>query len=275
MLRAFCDLANRQVHYRHGGSGGIPLLLLHPSPGSARQFEALGNALSATRHVIAPDRPGNGDSPALPLPAPEIADYAAADLAFLDALGISEFDVYGMHTGAWVAAELAIRAPARVRRVILDGFGMFSPDEVARYLALYAPPVSPDPDGSYLQWAFGFIRAQSLYFPWFDTRPENARLVELPSAAALHDSVLELLKSIRTYHLGYHAAFRYDAAARLPLVGQPTLAISADDDPLYGHLEAALRLLPNAVTQPVGSLRAPRRAADLARVIDTFLAPAD
>jgi hypothetical protein len=58
-------------------------------------------------------------------------------------------------------------------------------------------------------------------------------------------------------------------------VRQPTLAVTADDDPLFGYLPAAVRLLPNAVTWPVGSLRAPGRAAVLGGVIGAFLAAAD
>jgi len=271
MLRAFANLPTRQVHYRHGGAGQVPLLMLHASPGSAKQLERLAEALERHRRVVASDRPGNGDTPPLPIAAPTIGDYAIAELEFLDAIGVETFDVFGMHTGAWVAVELAIRAPSRVRRVILDGFGLFSPDEAAAYLEHYAPAIQPDRAGLHLHWAFQFCRDQALFFPWFNPTTANARGLGLPSAQSLHDTTLEVLKSINTYHLAYRASFRYDAARRLPLVRQDVLAISAADDPLYCHLEEALRLLPRAATGLAGSLRAPDAATTLASLIANFL----
>jgi pimeloyl-ACP methyl ester carboxylesterase len=271
MLRAFANLADRQVHYRHAGAGGVPLLMLHASPGSSKQMERLGDALAATRHVLATDRPGNGDSPALPLAQPEIADYARAELMFLDALGLGTIDVLGSHTGACVAVEMAILAPGRVRRVVLDGIGLFSDDDVAAYLANYAPPMQPDLAGSYLTWAFQFCRDQILFFPWFDKRTETARGLGLPPAQALHNVVVEVLKSLQTYHLGYQASFRYPAQARLPLLRQHVLAVAAPDDPLHRHLAEAVRLIPQASTQTVPSMRAADGLAVLVAAVNGFL----
>jgi pimeloyl-ACP methyl ester carboxylesterase len=271
MQRAFANLPGRQVHYREAGHGDVPLLMLHGSPGSARQLERLGDALAHTRRVLATDRPGNGDSPALPLVQPEIADYAAAEFAVLDALGVQAVDVYGSHTGANVAVEMALLAPARVRRVILDGVALFPEAVAASYLAQYAPAVQPDLAGTHLQWAFQFCRDQVLFFPWFVPVAENARGLGLPPAQALNDVVLEVLKSLGTYHLGYNASFRYPARARLPLLRQKVLAIAAADDPLLGYLGEAVALIPDAVTRPLGSLRGPGGLAGFVEVVTAFL----
>jgi pimeloyl-ACP methyl ester carboxylesterase len=245
--------------------------MLHGSPGSSKQLERLGDAVARTRWVIAPDRPGNGDSPALPLAEPEIADYAGADLAFLDAIGVGSFDVYGSHTGANVAIELALQAPLRVRRVVLDGIGLFPPALAEHFLAHYAPAKAPDLAGLHLPWAFQFCRDQALFFPWFEPLAQNARGNGLPPAPALHDFVLEVLKSIGTYHLGYNASFRYDPAPRLPLLQQTVLAVSSADDPLLCYLGDALRLIPHPVTSPLGSLRAPGMLEEFAGLIAGFL----
>jgi pimeloyl-ACP methyl ester carboxylesterase len=271
MKRGFADLADRQVHFRHAGEGSIPLVMLHGSPGSSKQLERLADAVARTRWVIAPDRPGNGDSPALPLAEPDIADYASADLAFLDAIGVDAFDVYGSHTGANVAIEVALQAPGRVRRVVLDGIGLFPPALAAHFLAQYAPAVTPDLAGLHLQWAFQFCRDQALFFPWFEPLAQNARGLGLPPAQGLHDFVLEVLKSIGTYHLGYNASFCYDPAPRLPLLQQPVLAVSSADDPLLCYLGEALALMPHAVTGALGSLRAPGVLDDFAGLIAGFL----
>jgi pimeloyl-ACP methyl ester carboxylesterase len=244
--RAFADLPERQVHYRHAGAGGLPLLMLHASPGSAKQLEPLIGALARSRRVIAPDTPGNGDSTRLTLEQPEIADYAAATLAFLDTMGLATVDVYGSHTGASIAAELAILAPDRVRRVVLDGVGLFSAEERTDYLANYAPAVTPDLSGAHLHWAFLFCRDQYLFWPWFRKGAPNNRGGGLPDPMVLHDWVLETLKAIGTYHLGYRAAFRYRKDLRLPLVTRPILALCAANDPLLENTRQIETLVPAA-----------------------------
>jgi pimeloyl-ACP methyl ester carboxylesterase len=276
MQRAFADLPQshgpaRQVHYRHGGGGGVPLLMLHASPGAGKQLVPLAEALSSGRRVLTPDRPGSGDSPALASHEPTITDYAYDAAAFLDALGVAQTDLYGAHTGACIAVELAIMAPGRVRRVVLDGISLLPPDQTAAYLAQYAPPRLPDLAGTHLPWVFQFCRDQALFFPWFAPTRDNARGLGLPSAEALHDVVVEVLKCLPTYHQGYHAAFRYDGPARLPLVAQPVLATCAEDDPLRTHLEQAASLLPHATMAIAGSLRAPGGTMARANIIAAFL----
>lgn len=44
--------------------------------------------------------------------------------------------------------------------------------------------------------------------------------------------MIELLKAANTYHLGYRAAFGWDAMARLPLLRHTMMVVDAADDPL-------------------------------------------
>jgi len=99
-----------------GGSGGVPLVMLHPTPSSSAEFIPLARELLGERRVIAFDTPGFGlsDPPPAPLSMAEYAD------SFADALN-AQVDVLGYHTGAYLAAELAIARPDLVRRVILSG----------------------------------------------------------------------------------------------------------------------------------------------------------
>lgn len=85
----------------------------------------------------------------------------------LDVLELDEVDVYGSHTGASIAAELAILAPDRVRRIIMDGLGVFSAEQRDEMLARYALPFTPDLDGAYLMRAFHFLRDEYLFFPCY------------------------------------------------------------------------------------------------------------
>lgn len=230
--RRFADLPHGQIHYREAGQGrGNPVLLLHSSPGSSRQLERLIASLAADHHVIAPDTPGNGDS--TPLPAGEIADLAAALHAFLDVIGLPAAHVHGTHTGAAIAAELAIRAPARVRTLALDGVSLLEGEALATFLERYAPDFAPDLEGSHLARAFQFCRDQFLFFPWYERTAAASRGGGLPSASDLDALVVEVLKSGRSYAANYHAAFRWEARTRLPLVACPLLLMASTADPLF------------------------------------------
>jgi pimeloyl-ACP methyl ester carboxylesterase len=271
--RRFADLAERQVHYREAGDGP-PLLMLHASPGSSKQLEAQITALARQHRVIAPDTPGNGDSTPLPLDEPAIADYAAAAVEFLDAIGLQQFDVYGSHTGAHIGLQLALLAPERIGKVVIDGIGLFSDAERANYLTNYALSIQPDLIGSQFQRAFMFCRDQYIFWPWFETAAINRRDGGLPSPQILHDWVLEVCKSITTYHLSYRAAFSDRAEENLAKAPQPLLFLAAENDPLLEATKDAAKLAMNGRLRLMAHSASPGYVSALAEAIEAFLEPA-
>jgi pimeloyl-ACP methyl ester carboxylesterase len=231
ILRRFADLAHGQMHYRMAGDGA-PMLVIHASPGSSKQQAGLIADMADVARVIAPDTPGNGDSDPLPLDTPAIADLAQAYLGLLDALGLEQVRVYGSHTGAAIGAELAIAAPDRVERLVLDGVQVLTQEARAEVLARYAAPFTPDLEGAYLMRAFMFCRDQYLFYPWYNRTTGGQRKAALPHPRDLNNWVVEVLKGAETYHLNYQAAFNWRAPDRLPLVECPTLVLAAENDPL-------------------------------------------
>ena len=92
----------------------LPVLLLHGSPGSAGNFDALGPALASTgRAVHALDLPGFGRSQAV-VPSYSIRAHAHAALAALDALAIPRAHVVTWSMGGGVGLHLDALAPGRV-----------------------------------------------------------------------------------------------------------------------------------------------------------------
>ncbi len=245
--RGFVDVPGGQVHYREAGEGAaLPLVLLHPSPGSGKMLTPLLREMARTRRTLALDTRGNGDSTALDLPDPGIEDFAAATLEALDALGIARFDLYGSHTGASIAMETAILAPGRVRRLILDSMGLWSPEQRESHLARNSPQVAPDLIGSQFNWAFHYCRDQYLFWPWYERTAAARRATGLPEPEVLHDFVVEVLKALGTYHLSYRAAARHPKRERLKLITVPTLATSAPTDMLMQYLDDVAALVPGA-----------------------------
>ena len=230
--RAFVRIDEGLVHVRSIGLGDDrpPIVLLHAAPGGSSGLQPLMLALHAadpTRRVLAPDMSGHGDSdPAMP-DAPDIAWYAGALLRVLDRQGIEHACLYGTHTGARLACETALLAPDRVRTVVFDGITDYDPATRALFLERYAPRMKPDDQGLHMVWAFHFVRDMYLYFPWFMRDAENRLTRSMPSAEFLHEAAVDVLRGLTTYHKAYLAAFAYETSARLKLVSQHCLFLSA------------------------------------------------
>lgn len=106
----------RSLHVLRGGEGP-PLLYLHSSVGEALPLPHLV-ALSGGRELHVPAHPGFLDSEGLE-EIRDVEDYAYHYEAYLDAMGWDSVDVVGLSLGGWIAAELAARHPARVKRLVL------------------------------------------------------------------------------------------------------------------------------------------------------------
>jgi pimeloyl-ACP methyl ester carboxylesterase len=242
--------------------------MVHAGPGSSRGLAPLMVSLAASRQSLAPDTLGYGDSAAPDQPQPEIPYYADSVVRVLDALGIEKVDYYGAHTGAHIGCELALHAPDRVRRLIFDGVTVRRPEVRAELLAHYAPRVQPDDYGSQLHWAWLFVRDMSQYFPHYARDARHRLANDVPSAEHLHESTVEVLKALPTYHLTYDAVYRHDIGKRLPLLTHPVLCVAKENDPNIVELDRAAATIPN-----VRKARIPRNQTveALGRAIDEFL----
>lgn len=115
-----------------GGGKALPILFLH-GVGSdksvwAPQLEHFGQ----TRRAIALDYPGYGESD----PAAEGTtrdDFAAAMLAAMDALGVSQMHVCGLSLGGVIAIAIHHAAPKRCASLVLADTFAVHPDGQAIY----------------------------------------------------------------------------------------------------------------------------------------------
>jgi haloalkane dehalogenase len=240
ITRHFIDIDQggnmRRVHYRKAGKGP-PLLMVHQSPRSSKEYEALMEKWSAHFTCIAPDTPGFGQSD--PLPGnPEIAEYADAAIDFLDALGIAKCAAYGFHSGGIILVTAVKRHPTRITTLAVGGYAIWSKEEMALFSDRYLPEFHPSGYGEHLTWLWNRILEQSWFFPWFATNDAHRLSVANDDPARVDVIVREMLDAGNAYQAGYGAVLR--APRDIPAVDAdvpPCLISAYDGDPLQEHID--------------------------------------
>ena len=229
----YLDTYAGQVHLREIAADGTesspPLLCLHPAPYSGRYFTTVMPMLNTGRRVIAPDYPGYGNSYRLSEP-PSIEDYAQAIIDSVLANEDAELDLLGFHSGCLVAAEIALRAPQRVRHLLLVDIPWFDRETQAAFAGKVAKPMPLSFDAECLGKAWDFNVASR----------ENI----VPLERALELFVDQLSSGTRDYFC-FHAAFSYDCVDRFARIDRPTTII-ATQSPLQPATLAAAGAVPGA-----------------------------
>jgi len=227
--RDYLDLASGQLHYRTAGDrASPPLLLLHQSPSSSAMYAPLMERLGREFYLVAPDTPGFGNSDALPGHADtiDIADYARVIEAFASALGMTPCAVFGHHTGAAIAVQLAHDYPEAVTAMALSGPTLLS-EEQKQTLPDAASPFPVSADGMHLQAMWQRIRGKDPEAP-------------LP---LVQREVLSAFASGEAYQDSYRAVTRQDFAGQLQTITCPVLVFAGDQDPLYAAVAPTLERL--------------------------------
>jgi len=274
--RAFADLQEGQVHYwvsRFLNPDKLPLLLLHPGPGTARIQVPLLERLSKSRTVIAPDLMGMGDSAAPPFSdddPPGLDYYRDAVARFLDVIDVQRCDVYGSSLGGRVAIDLAVNNPSRVRCLILGQVKIMSGNDLAAMAEHHAPKVEPDQSGVYVRFLWNRLRYLYTYFPWFKRTEGNRRRQNLPSADLMHIAFIEQVKMATTAHWAFSAYYRYPIEEKLGQIKAKTLVRG----------DSIAKMIPNAIDwdpalkgDPMTS--DPEVVSEFANQINAFLCEAD
>lgn len=103
------------------GEGPRTLLLLHGLTGNRGAFAHLRPLLARRVRALAVDLPGHGESPLPRRSGREgFLETVRALVALLDELELAEVDVLGYSQGARVALALAVEAPQRVGRLLME-----------------------------------------------------------------------------------------------------------------------------------------------------------
>jgi pimeloyl-ACP methyl ester carboxylesterase len=207
-----------QLYYEESGQGE-PLLLIMGLGATVRSWSEQIPTFSREFQVIPFDNRGAGrsDKPAVPY---SIALFADDTAGLMDALGIDSAHVYGQSMGGFIAQELALRHPQRVRTLVLGSSSCGGRQAVAG---------SPE--------NLAIIGIMNTLTPR-EAAEKGLPLLYSEAFIARHRDALiqrslweaELRSPPDAFGRQVQAAIRHDTSDRLPDIRCPTLVITGSDD---------------------------------------------
>ena len=234
------DVNGRKVWVLENGSGS-PLLYLHGFADVHSVKESwlpFHDLLAQRAHIIAPAHPGcaqtdeNKDIDV-------IEDVVFHYLEVFDALKLTQFDLVGSCVGGWIAAELAVRHPEKIRKLVLIGAsGLFVQGALIGDVFMMAQPER----GS----SYACLREML-----FSSADQSNALQMFP------DGKGELEDEVRRYQMlrlgsriGFKPPYFYNRPLRnrLHRITSPALIICGEKDNFVprSHGETYAKLIPNS-----------------------------
>jgi 3-oxoadipate enol-lactonase len=260
------DAFNGDVRLRYEVKGdGEPLLMIHGLGYDRFGWGKLPDLLAENFQVVVFDNRGVGDSDVPPGPY-AVSQMAEDAVAVLDAAGIDSAHVLGVSLGGYIAQELVLTHPDRVRKLVLASTAPGGPRSV------------PMPAAG--MEAFG-------RFPTMKREAGLRLLVENSLGEYGVREQPELLEEIYRYRLergptlaGWqaqaYAGATFDAYDRTPGIGAETLVLQGGADNVVDarNAELLVELIPGARLELIpdrGHLLVWQEAERLAPIVREFL----
>jgi pimeloyl-ACP methyl ester carboxylesterase len=226
---------DHRVEMLRGGEGP-PLVFLHSFLGETRWLP-FHQRLADRFEVVAPAHPGFGATEGLD-EIDTMEDVVFHYLDVLDGLGLKRASVVGVSLGGWIAAEIAVRYPERIDRLVLaDAFGLWLDEHpIPDFVPSLADPVALRP----LAFADPKGPMADLLLPAKPSDEVRATIARSAAATARLGA-----------RSGMHGMHDPKLARRLRRVTCPTLVVWGDRDPLLplAYAEAWRDQLPKAELQ--------------------------
>jgi pimeloyl-ACP methyl ester carboxylesterase len=223
------DVNGRSIVMRHAGEGA-PFVYLHSSLGESSMWLPFYQTWAKQFQVFVPTHPGFGKSGGFEQ-IDTIEDMAFHYIELFDALGLQEIILGGVSLGGWIAAEIAVRWPERVKRLwIADAPGLWVEEQ-------------PLPD--LFRYMLDTTKLRALLFHDPDCYMADLIFKEGGDDERLLDAYQNMSVLAR---LVWERPYNPKLTGRLHRIPCPTLLLWGDDDrlvpPAYG--EAYRKAIPQA-----------------------------
>lgn len=236
--KAYVDTQWGQVHYRYttGPKNAPVLVLLHQTSSDSQMFEKVMAKLGKYySRIIAPDFPGYGDT----FPIHEnmgLPFYANVFMESLNNLGIKKFHLVGHHTGGFIALDMKVRYPDRIKSLNIVGvlYGTDAEKDPIRKICVEQSSWTiPVADGSHLLRGWKQVELYGAH---------NVSLEHHQREAMTH------LKAWKGGTLAFSDALDYDFIGNFDKVKGPLMIMTSTTDVLYPYFEPAKKARPDAET---------------------------
>jgi pimeloyl-ACP methyl ester carboxylesterase len=234
------EINGRKVWLLENGSGA-PLLYLHGFADVHSVKESwlpFHEQLTKSARVIAPAHPGCAQSDE-DKDIDTVEDVVFSYLEVFDALRLTQFDLVGSCVGGWIAAEIAVRHPEKIRKLVLIGAtGLFVQGALIGDIFMNAQP----------EYGSSYATLRQMLF----SSAEHPMALEM-----IPDGKGELEDEVRRYQMlrlssriGFKPPYFYDRPLRnrLHRITSPALVIWGEKDGFVprSHGETYAKLIPNS-----------------------------
>ena len=108
---------NELSYTEYGNRNGYPILIQHGMIASISDYHLFDRLIAAGKRVVCIARPGYGESS--PYPMKNMAKWGEAVSVLVIELGISQFDVLGISSGAPYSYAIGYKLPDKVRNIFI------------------------------------------------------------------------------------------------------------------------------------------------------------
>lgn len=257
MQKGYVEISLGQIHYRSRAGSGTPIICFHQTASSSAMFEKFAAAYSGPEPIYALDTPGFGGS-FDPEGMPTMADYATMLRDAIKALGFNKVHLFGHHTGASLAIEIATSDPELVSSLMMIGPVVLTAEERQAFGGVYPQPFELKADGSHLQTMWDYVES-----------------IGGNSSLELHHR--EMVDTARAWegHIKvYSKIWDQDFSALYEKVSVPMLIMCAQKDILWPMFERAKEMRPDAtaVEIPGSNFQPDEAPAEVADAVKEYVA---
>jgi pimeloyl-ACP methyl ester carboxylesterase len=234
------EVNRRKVHLLESGSGA-PLIYLHGFADVHSVKESwlpFHEQLAEHARVVAPAHPGCAKTDEYD-DLDTIEDVVFHYLEVFDALKLTQVDLLGACVGGWIAAEIAVRHPEKIRKLVLIGAaGLFVQGALIGDVFMMAQP----------EYGSSYATLREMLFS-SATQPDALRMFP-DGKGDIEDEVRRYQMLRLGSRIGFKPPYFYNRSLRnrLHRITSPTLVIWGEKDNFVprSHGETYAELIPNS-----------------------------